>query len=173
LEDCAQRTEHSSDSRRYPRAASQAPVEILFDRWPKQRRLPARITDASSTGVRLRMERSDQDFFNGRAIVRWDVPAGMIHDGRTARVAMSGALVPHAGSACCGFRFDRLLEEELARRAARPRKLLAAAAAVLLTGLICLLKPRNLVSFWYGPFWQCYSLLASAYILHEERWPLR
>jgi hyaluronan synthase len=76
----------------------------------------------------------------------------------------SGILIPNAGGAW-GFHFDDSLEERLSGTTRRAAGAALAVAMALLMAVIVLLKSRNLVSFWYGPLWQAYSLLASAYVL--------
>ncbi|MDD5656899.1 MAG: glycosyltransferase [Elusimicrobia bacterium] len=155
----------ATEPRRYRRTKCDVPGELVFGRWPRRRRAAVCVEDVSPTGVRFRARRPGLVPPAGRAVLRWTVPPDLAPTAPPGRADSPGVLLPRAQAGSRGFRFCGLLDEHLARRAARPRRLLAALAALLVAGAIVFLKSRNLVSFWYGPFWQIYSLLASAYVL--------
>ncbi|HAM35747.1 MAG TPA: family 2 glycosyl transferase [Elusimicrobia bacterium] len=154
------------DRRRYPRALSDAPGEIILNGWwPRRLRLPLHVRDVSATGMGLRVSPLDPLRTASRAAVRWDIPSAMSPSGSPIRLRVTGTLLPRGDSGSCGFRFDRLLDEQLREHQARRRKLMAALTAAALAAAISILKTRNIISFWYDPFWQTYSMLAGFYVL--------
>ncbi|HAM36591.1 MAG TPA: family 2 glycosyl transferase [Elusimicrobia bacterium] len=153
------------EQRRYPRAASDAAGEIIIGRWPRRRRLPLRVRDMSATGISVRLPRLAKTPVCRRATVRWDVPPGALPLKRPVRLRISGTILPRPEPGAYGFRFDRLLDEHLAQQKTQTRKSLAALAAVGLAVAIAFLKTRNIISFWYDPLWQAYSMLAGFYVL--------
>ena len=64
-----------------------------------------------------------------------------------------------------GIRFNRLVSDVVHARGVRWKKYLAAVAAAFLACVIVLLKTRNVVSFWYDPLIQLYSMGAAAYVV--------
>lgn len=64
-------------------------------------------------------------------------------------------------------RYDLLwsAEEVQARQMVRLKKFVAVLAGLTLAAAIAILKARNIVSFWYDPLIQIYSLGASVYVL--------
>lgn len=64
-----------------------------------------------------------------------------------------------------GIRFHQLVDDVVKARKARVRKVLAAIASTFLAAAIVLLKTRNVVSFWYDPLIQLYSIGAAVYVV--------
>ena len=153
--------------RRHPRTVSDIAGEILIGRWPSRRSIPVRIQDVSSTGtgITLLLPPGTEDLSNRNATLRWKVPIGKNAVGYKAPVRMAGKLLAKSDPRRYGFRFDLLVEEEVARRAARPRRLMAGLVAGAIALAIAALKTRNIISFWYDPLWQIYSILAAIYVI--------
>jgi hyaluronan synthase len=64
-----------------------------------------------------------------------------------------------------GLRFSPTVPEQIRNIEVRPRKMMAGAGIVVLAVAVCIFKVRNLVSFWYAPALEAYSLLAAAFVL--------
>jgi hyaluronan synthase len=161
------------DARRHPRTNVDVSAELVLGMWPRRRTVPVTVENMSSSGIRIRTTLFDEDLSHKRTTLRWRVPVKSESAGFKQYVEMNGTLLPKAEPGCYGFRFDQLLEEEVALRNARPQRLMAAAAAVLLAALIVKLKMGNMISFWYDPFWQTYSMLAAAYVVSRIVFSMR
>ena len=69
--------------------------------------------------------------------------------------------VPHT----YGLRFSPTVPEQIHNINVRPRKILAGIGIFVLAVAICIFKVHNLISFWYAPLLEAYSLLAAAFVL--------
>ncbi len=120
------------------------------------------VLDVSETGLSLRLPKG-RLLRNGQSI-RLSLPS--LPGREKGRVVLRGSVCNRReNSHQYGIRLNGLLTEQLKNRKAWFRKTAAVVAVLLLGILIALLKSRNVVSFWYGPLVQAYSIGAALFVL--------
>lgn len=149
------------DRRRYPRCGCSADARLRVARGFEPA-IPVTVVNYSETGLALRAPKrvllpvgstvrltsACREFFSGHSL-----------RGELVRSEFNGA------EAVYGVRFHKLLGEQRSRGVNWGRKLSASLLIVLLALLIPYLKTRNIISFWYAPLWQAYSMIAAIYIV--------
>jgi hyaluronan synthase len=122
---------------------------------------PIRLVDFSETGAAVEYPASKPPVIGQSVVLR--IPA--LPDRKEKNVLLRGVVRSRRSPTVWGVQFEELLSEQIARKNMRANKQLAVVAALLLAVIITILKIRNVVSFWYGPLLQIYSLGAATYVL--------
>ncbi len=149
------------DKRRYERTVHRSEATITRGRWPRRQKVQVEITDITPIGIGLGSAVPYSPSQEKETVaVQWLVPPQLNPYGRIKKYILEGTLVHSQG-----VRFERLVQEQIQDRDARGHKFIVAFLASGLAAVICLLKARNVVSFWYQPIFQIYSLTAATYIL--------
>jgi len=156
------------DKRRHKRRGWEADAKVWIGRWPRRRRLDGSVLNVGVAGLGIEMDSYVEKFAREPATVSWVIPPDLIQSRSPISVRMKGTLV-HNGTMesprLFGIHFDQTVTEAVQAHATRWKKLCAAAAATMLAAAIGFLKTRNVVSFWYGPLIQVYSLGAAIYVV--------
>lgn len=145
------------DNRRYERSPSYLKATIHASQ-----RLSADVLDISETGLTIKLAAETSLRPGQKVKIRLPfVP------GRTRGKAVLRGTVANRRekSKYYGITLDGLMEEQLAASKTRLAKVGAVVGIVLLGSLIAYLKSRNIVSFWYGPLIQIYSLGAALFVI--------
>jgi len=99
------------------------------------------------------------------ATLRFPAKSTLKAGGPVDRYPLTGIVVRNGVPDHYGLRFSPTVPEQIRSLDARPRKIIAGVGIFVLAVTICLFKVRNLVSFWYAPALEAYSLLAAAFVL--------
>ena len=157
------KTTGGGDKRRYVRTSCSEDAVVQIGPLGRRKAIPVKLVDYSETGACLELPAGEQLPENARLTVVPIKEGGSLLPGPTQAVL---SRVQKLGSQTfCGVRFSRLHDERKALYFARGKRARAALVAVGLSLLIVVLKQRNIISFWYSPFWQAYSMLAASYVL--------
>jgi hyaluronan synthase len=150
------------DDRRYLRSFCSEEAVVRIGRL-MQRTVNVKLVDHSETGACLQLPEGEHLPEGEKITITPLNKDSELLPGRTyarlARTQTSGS------KTFCGVRFDKLHHERKVLHSAGPRKFRAALVAAGLSLLILVLKQRNIISFWYNPFWQAYSMLAAIYVV--------
>jgi hyaluronan synthase len=156
------------EKRRYSREKYPSEAVIAVGRWPRNRSMPVRIVDVSAAGASVELSGDESLSADQSVVITWKVPPTLGLSSQSETRAMEGTLVwqqADLATSRCGIRFDRPIDEEIESNNVRLQRMLIAAVAFGLAVMIAILKVRNVLSFWYEPFFQTYSILAGAFVL--------
>lgn len=157
------------EKRRYGRSPFDAPVRVQWGSWFRKRSFAGVIQDASATGIRLRLPEGHALPRGERVSVQWDVPSTLSQTPLVKSYKLRGTVVrtdsAASGQPSYGVRWKGLAHEQVHAADARSSKTITVLAALALAALIALLKTRNVISFWYQPFFQVYSVVAALLVL--------
>ncbi len=147
----------SVDYRRYKRE----PMAIKAVISARSRNL-GEVVELSETGLSFKLD-SAATLKVGQKV---KVKMAFIPGREKSRVTLRGTIRYHNPvSHQYGVWLDGLLSEQLQAAKVRPRKFIAAMGVLLLATIIGYLKSRNVVSFWYGPVIQTYSIGAALFVI--------
>jgi hyaluronan synthase len=157
------------DQRRYERTTTSSSASLLVKSGLFGKSIPVRVHNASPSGLGLELPKDVALPINEKVDVLWLVPP-LLHQGSAPKPSRLRGTIVRLGTSSqhsfqCGVRFDGLLQEQLTHEEGRKSRILTAILAGLLAILICVLKSRNVISFWYQPLLQIYSLAAALYVL--------
>jgi hyaluronan synthase len=128
----------------------------------------ARVLNASPTGMCLEIS-MDQSFAPQEvAVVTWRPILEIADSAEDCSVV--GKVVHVAENAerrtrLYGIEFSASLDEQINAATGLRRKILTVAIGLVIASIIVFLKSRNVVSFWYEPLFQAYSLGAAIFVL--------
>jgi len=154
-----------SEKRRHARSSQELTANLRVGKWPQRRHFRAKIQNLSANGFCVEIEPTSIHLSSEPVLISWLVPPSLAGSTTAIPATMSGVFVHNGVPHTYGIRLDRLLDEQIRHNQVRWRKILAAGGTALLAILIGILKVRNVVSFWYSPLIQIYSLITAAYIL--------
>jgi hyaluronan synthase len=152
-----------SERRRYARQLWPVRAEMQVGRW-LIRRIPVTLRDFSETGAGLELDTPVRMAPNQNVRILWPLPANA-GAATPLRLTTEAILLPQVHAKFYGLRFRHLVQEQIELDLARKRRIVTVVVSGLLALIVCYLKMRNVISFWYGPIFQLYSLLAAAYVL--------
>ena len=158
----------SLEKRRHRRKRWSSQARIRIGRWPYHRHLTGTILNMSASGLGIQMKSYSQDIAKEDAVIDWEIPSGFASPPSPTRLRATGIMVHDrtVGPAHqFGFRLDTTLDEHFHKVKTRWKRWSAAVAATLLAIAIAALKARNIVSFWYDPLIQLYSVGAALYVI--------
>jgi hyaluronan synthase len=96
------------------------------------------------------------------------VPSTLSRLGHPKRLTLHGSVMRthlEEHSQTLGLRFKGLVSEQAEEHEARFHQAVVGLAIALLMVTLCVMKIRNVVTFWYEPVFQGYSIAAAAFIL--------
>ena len=153
------------EQRRYTRSNASGPATLETGSGP----VPVHVHDVSSTGLCLELTKTQGLSLKEAVEINWSIPSSVSGDTSEKSYRLSGYVVRVTssanGSQMCGIRFKGLLDEQIREGNTTSSRYKTAAIIAVLSLFICLLKSRNVISFWYQPVLQIYSLAAALYIL--------
>jgi hyaluronan synthase len=161
--------EKVSDNRRYARAVVSGTARVKVRHGRRHQSFSAKVRNVTPTGVLLEWEDSPSFSANEEVTMFWKVPRALHSEasgvyplhGRWTRVERSASTNTYFGA----VKLDSLMGEQVIDHDLRKRRWLLAALIFVLAGVIALLKSRNVISFWYQPVLQIYSLAAALFVL--------
>lgn len=152
----------AEERRRYPRSRCSEMALLRVKQDQRKLDIIVKVVDCSETGLGLQLPVIFPLPVGGTARLTplgKNFLAGKPVDVDLVRVAEKG------GTACCGARLPKLQAELRAGRTVWFHRVAASLMILALLALIPYLKMRNIVSFWYDPLLQAYSMLAGFYVI--------
>lgn len=159
------------EKRRYARAVASGSATLSVRTGWGRKPISVRIHDASPTGLCLELPKNTGISVSLKEPVEldWLIPPAVLPNAPDKPYRLRGMVARLAtsvrGSTVCGIRFSGLIPEQIKAIDSRHSRVRTALLAALLALCICLLKSRNVISFWYQPLLQVYSLAAAAFVL--------
>jgi hyaluronan synthase len=155
-----QRNTAAKDSRRYPRHKCSVEAVVSVDAGLWSRKIPGRVVDYSETGVGVKLEKFETLPIGSRVELRWNIPFG-----KKSRDVSWLCTVTRSDVKGGGFRFERLLSEEVHSHSLRPVRIMTAGALFVMAGAVLYLKLAIWRSFWYSPILNLYSIFGGTFII--------
>jgi len=156
--------------RRYERTPCSTPAKIRIKRGLWTQTLTGVITDVSPTGAKINISSGGIAVKeNDTVTLEWLVPPVLGNIPKEKKYEMPGRVVRFQGLSntqkTLGVRIDQTIPEAIKTSEARLERTIVAGLMVIVAAVIIALKSRNVISFWYQPIFQVYSLAAAAFIL--------
>ena len=152
-----------NDHRRYDRIPCAEDAVIITGGVFGRRTVRVRLVNSSETGARLQLLENVQLQEGELVTIRSLQKNSTLLPGNfSAEILRTQDIL---GTVFCAIRFTKLLKERREIHSSWPKRVRAAIITALLLILILILKQRNIISFWYDPFWQAYSMLAALYVV--------
>jgi hyaluronan synthase len=159
------------EKRRYERTALQGSAVVTVGSGFRKRSFEVRLVNASMTGLCVAGDLGVLPDPDAPVTVEWSVPTHLSFEDAPETQVMTGQIVRENRTSSTpnypqfGIRLTGLVNEqvELAKNASHRKSV--AIVLFLLAALIAYLKSRNVISFWYQPIFQAYSLAAAAFVL--------
>jgi len=157
-------TKLSSERRRYPRTERSDSASIVIGEWPSRQTYDCQLRDLSDIGAAL--ETKGLELTVGQtATLRVKAKATLTSGVKVGIYSLTGTVVRNGIPHQYGLRFSPTVPEQIHNIEVRPRKILAGLGIFVLGVAVCLFKVHNLLSFWYAPLLEAYSIMAAAFVL--------
>jgi hyaluronan synthase len=169
MADLEQASAEQLEKRRYTRTPSPHTATLEIRSGWRRQSVPIRIQDASPTGLSIELPKSQGISLKEPVEIQWLVPPSLHKEAPAKPSRLRGTVVRSTtaanGASTYGIRLDGLIGEQIRAAQARENRIKTFLLVGLIAVIIALLKSRNVVSFWYQPELQIYSLAAAAFVL--------
>ncbi len=154
----------ANEQRRYPRTKHSDTASIVIGEWPQRRVLDCYLHDLSDIGASIEVKGLDLAL-GQKATLHVKAKANIKSGVQVGIYPLKGTVIRNGVPNRYGIKFIGTVPEQINNIIVRPRKILAGTGIVVLAVAVCMFKIRNLVSFWYAPALETYSILAAAFVL--------